>query len=862
MQLVSGDTSKIKLFVALSDAYRGIDQQKSIENAALAFRVAEKSNNERLLAIAARQLGTSYRWKQDYENAIPYLRKAREVYHNLGDYLGAAGAEMDIGRCYSLLGKIDLALDTMTHSREMYSLLLSSTDSVLVSRAQSGILGTYHNSFAALYFENQFKQALGVLGEYEKAILRFGRRNDIPNLYSNIGLTYSTLGDYEKANEYYLKGLKIAEELGAWEGQRVLLVNLSDFYVSRGNYEAARAMLHKAHSVQTSHTNRKRGLGQISFGLGVIETKLGNYTAALEHYLRALRLFDQESDPRNMGNLKLDIAEFYYLQSEFSQAIDYLKQAREHFEQIHHKEGIANVFFQLGRIATEEGRFGDASTFHRQSLEYRVSKGATFDIALSKFELGRLYLKMADRETQVSPSYSANTANSKYLASLDSAASFFEAAVTLSRDVSDGNTTTKCLFGLGRVAALRANLPRAVAYYREACQLADSLHLKRELYELYASLAEVSSRMGNHQDAYHYHQLYSSLKDSVFNETSSKQLKETRAKYDSEKKDFEIRSLNQQNEIGALKAKQQESALKQAELQSARKETDIKLLNQTKELQQQQLLNANRALTERELEAKARSAELEAARKDQLLQEHNLQEQGLIMYGSIAFAVLTIALGVVLFNRFQLRKELDKRSAILEERRRISSDMHDDLGSSLSTIALLSQVMKQHSSGSNDRTEVEKISVAAQQSLEKMSEIVWSLNPRNDRLENLVAYIRKYAMEYFENSPIQCGVTMSGSIPDAEITGEQRRNVFLTVKESLHNIIKHSGAKSAELAFEFRDHTLQLSIHDNGKGIGPATENAFGNGIINMQRRMKEAGGEVAIENQNGTMVRLVLPLA
>jgi signal transduction histidine kinase len=116
-------------------------------------------------------------------------------------------------------------------------------------------------------------------------------------------------------------------------------------------------------------------------------------------------------------------------------------------------------------------------------------------------------------------------------------------------------------------------------------------------------------------------------------------------------------------------------------------------------------------------------------------------------------------------------------------------------------------------------------------------------------------------MEYLENSPVQCNVTMSGNIPEAEITGEQRRNVFLTVKESLHNIIKHSEAKSAELAFEFRDHTLQLSIHDNGKGMDINKQSMFGNGIVNMQRRMKEAGGEVAIENKNGTTVRLVLHL-
>ena len=142
-----------------------------------------------------------------------------------------------------------------------------------------------------------------------------------------------------------------------------------------------------------------------------------------------------------------------------------------------------------------------------------------------------------------------------------------------------------------------------------------------------------------------------------------------------------------------------------------------------------------------------------------------------------------------------------------------------------------------------------------------MSEIVWSLNPRNDKLENLVAYIRKYAVEYFDNSPVQCDVTMSGTIPDVELSGEQRRNVFLTIKESLHNIIKHSGASRAKLAFEFVDHTILLSVHDNGKGIDVNKENAFGNGIANMQRRMKEVGGDLAIENKEGTTVRLRLPV-
>ena len=447
------------------------------------------------------------------------------------------------------------------------------------------------------------------------------------------------------------------------------------------------------------------------------------------------------------------------------------------------------------------------------------------------------------------------------LPQLDSATVYFILAKSMSRELSDKNTEAKCFHGLGRAEELRSNWHQARVYYGEAMHISDSLGTKRELYESYSALATVSAKLGRHEEAYRYHQLYSTIKDSVFNETSLKQTKEMQARYESEKKDRDIEMLNRQNEIGALKVKDQQSLLRQAQLEAVKKESDIKLLNQTKELQRQQIYNTNRTLTEKELEAKAKSAELEAAHKEQLLQEHNLQEQRLILYGTIAFAILTFVFGLVLFSRFRLRKELDKRNAILEERRRISSDMHDDLGSSLSTIALLSQVMKQHAAGTNDGSAVEKISVAAQQSLEKMSEIVWSLNPRNDKLGSFVAYIRKYAVEYFENSPVQCGVTLSGTIPGVEISGEQRRNMFLTVKEALHNIIKHSGATCADLAFEFQDHTLQLSIHDDGKGIDIAAQSMFGNGIINMQRRMREAGGDMAIENKNGTTVRLRLHL-
>lgn len=214
------------------------------------------------------------------------------------------------------------------------------------------------------------------------------------------------------------------------------------------------------------------------------------------------------------------------------------------------------------------------------------------------------------------------------------------------------------------------------------------------------------------------------------------------------------------------------------------------------------------------------------------------------------------ALSFTLINdyRNKLEHKVDEiQAAIIDERRRISSEIHDDLGTNLSAIALMSGVMKEKISGAS----VEKISKAAQQSLEKISEIVWSLNPRNDKLENLLAYIRKYTVEYFELTSIKCKVNIPNEIPDIIIKGEQRRDIFLSVKEALHNVLKHADASFVQLAFLSNKDHGEIIIHDNGKGIATDHTNSFGNGLRNMKERMRSAGGYFEIENNKGTIIHL-----
>jgi signal transduction histidine kinase len=210
-----------------------------------------------------------------------------------------------------------------------------------------------------------------------------------------------------------------------------------------------------------------------------------------------------------------------------------------------------------------------------------------------------------------------------------------------------------------------------------------------------------------------------------------------------------------------------------------------------------------------------------------------------------------------------LLKEYEKELAVYKaqqaERERISADMHDELGSGMTAIRLMSEIAR-NKMKENTPVEIEKISSSADDVLNKMNAIIWSMNSGNDTLDNLISYIRAYALEYFESTPVQCRVITPEKIPDMELAGDKRRNIFLCIKETLNNALKHS--QGTEITIDINvTNTLRIRITDNGKGIDTQQLRQFGNGLKNIRRRMENIGGTFSIENNNGTVTTLDLPL-
>jgi len=207
----------------------------------------------------------------------------------------------------------------------------------------------------------------------------------------------------------------------------------------------------------------------------------------------------------------------------------------------------------------------------------------------------------------------------------------------------------------------------------------------------------------------------------------------------------------------------------------------------------------------------------------------------------------------------EYEKELAIYKAQQEERDRISADMHDELGSGMTAIRLMSEIAKNKMKENTPR-EIEKISESADDVLNKMNAIIWTMNSANDTVDNLVSYIRSYALEYFENTPISCKINTPQDIQPVELRGDKRRNIFLCIKETLNNALKHSQASEIKIDLSVSS-SLKVIIADNGIGIDLNNLRQFGTGIQNIRRRMQTIGGTVDIKNENGTLTVFELPL-
>lgn len=213
----------------------------------------------------------------------------------------------------------------------------------------------------------------------------------------------------------------------------------------------------------------------------------------------------------------------------------------------------------------------------------------------------------------------------------------------------------------------------------------------------------------------------------------------------------------------------------------------------------------------------------------------------------------------------QRMRVLEQQQALDHERLRISRDMHDEVGATLTEIAILSELAQTDMQKTTEaRAHIQKIAEHSRQVIDNIGEIIWAINPTNDHLVNLASYLRTYAVQYLSHSSIRCRANFPESVPDLHLSAESRRNIFLVVKEALHNVVKHSEATDVNMTLTADDQVIAIAIEDNGKGFHLNEDTREGIGLHSMKKRAEDIGGTIAFESNqpSGTRVHLRIPMA
>lgn len=198
-----------------------------------------------------------------------------------------------------------------------------------------------------------------------------------------------------------------------------------------------------------------------------------------------------------------------------------------------------------------------------------------------------------------------------------------------------------------------------------------------------------------------------------------------------------------------------------------------------------------------------------------------------------------------------LQKELEKQKSIEAERERISHDMHDDLGAGISALKLQAEFLKQRAENDNLKNDIDELLKTSEEMNLSMREMLWSLNSGNDTLGSFIDYSKMYAQNFLKKTKILLLTESENVVLETVITTEQRRNLFLCLKEALNNAYKHSQSNQIKLSFIQKDKEFMMKISDNGIGINH--EKSEGNGLRNMKRRMQEQNGHCEVTTENGT---------
>ncbi len=582
-------------------------------------------------------------------------------------------------------------------------------------------------------------------------------------------------------------------------------------------------------------------------GLGY--ARLGFRDSSLKYYQITENLAYQLDSEEQFVHAQQSIANLYYALGNADSLTAYINKMSSEINVVKDASVKISLLKGLADLYTEENQYEKAVNSYLEVLKYYQNKNDKRSIGVALVNIGNIYLQMSNSTKALPYLLSAMSYLSDYeygqiicadnigaaysnLKLYDSAIIYHEKAINIARKIKDTDDIYAGYEKLSFALIGKKEYNKAEKYLKTALQYALSTNTATEIidgedflgesefeqkkYEIaltYFSKALECAQKSNHAER--VNELYKWIAVSA-DSAHSYQLA---AKYYSQYillNDSLIQESSKKT-IAELETK----------YQTSQKEQQIKLLNQKSETQSLAL--------------------------------HDQRNTTWFLLAGFIFIVIIITIYI------KYRSRLNQLKKLTDVRNNISRDLHDEIGATLSSINIYSEVAKNKLENNQDQVQLllQCIYEGSSQMMEGMSDIVWYVNPKNDIAENVIIKMREYAAPVLEAKQTYLNFIADDNVKKIKLNMQQRQNFYLLFKEAINNIAKYAHANNAEVNIKIVENFVHLNIKDDGKGFN-INSNKQGNGLNNIQQRTKFLKGNCIIKSavNEGASIEINFPVS
>jgi len=612
----------------------------------------------------------------------------------------------------------------------------------------------------------------------------------------------------------------------------LLYIQLMDLLTGQGDFDKSFAAVKKTWSL-SNKLKYSHGLVVSIIRLGgIYESIKKDYPKAISYYLEAIKIAETHKDYTDTHEAYSCILNMYYYNGDYPSAMVIAQKGLDLAEGKDDKEMLARYNDQLGFIYLRQEKPAESIKYYSRYLDLARQTGNQMLVADA-------YNSLAD----------ASLPGKNYKAALD----YLFIALNIYKKM-DGEVitskkkivTTKSdrvaytLYKISNTYKLQGRYQLAMQYALRGLKYTNGHHdhgfNQYDLASFYINAGEVYTALKDYGHAMRFLDSGLSISKTINHH------EDMRDAYKGLSKAYALQ-------------KRYDSAYRYQQLYSVLKDS---IINEKASRAIEQIRNS--------FEVDKKDKEIALLNQQQKLRETESEKKSLLLnIVVIFFTLLAVISYLILYIRNNHKRQklaYEKQLAVQTERQRISGDMHDDIGTGLSTMLIYVNMLKSKLNGTLEYPDVERVALLGNELVAQMKEIVWSLNPVNDSLENLLIFIRQYFSQLFEPMPYRTNLIFPVTIPDVALKGVIRRNIFLCIKEALNNVIKHANADRVELIIKLDHGKLIIDVKDNGTGFPENLGSKFfSNGLNNMQHRMDQVEGEFKFFNNGGAVISIVFKL-